>query len=247
MLIKPFGPLLSTKKNPAEMSYLGTVEDNNDPDKHGKVKVRIAPYSDMTTEQLPWACPILGTCGNSSNSGGLNIPDIGSQVRVEFPSRDLTAPYYKGAELNDLNRVTLFDEDYPHTYGYKDANGNFIKVNKEKGTIHLQHESTTNIQVTPDGTIKCSLRGGSSFILSSYNSFDLDIGGAEIKGMPDGSLECLSESDISIQALQVNMNTPCLKVSGDVAVGNGASGVIWALNGVIIVKDGIITSINGGK
>ena len=113
------------------MSYLGFVEDNNDPEKLGRLRVRIAPYSELAIEELPWACPKLGSHGNSSSYGGLNVPEIGSQVRVDFPSKDLTAPYYSGAELNAVNRTTFFDEDYPNTYGYKDSVGNFTKINKK--------------------------------------------------------------------------------------------------------------------
>ena len=95
------------KKIPETMSYLGMVEDNNDPNMLGRIKVRIAPYTDFNTEDLPWACPLLGSCGNSSSNCGLNIPEVGSQVRVVFPSQDFTAPYYMGAELNELNKTTF--------------------------------------------------------------------------------------------------------------------------------------------
>ena len=243
MLIKPFLPLFETRKKVADMTYLGTVEDNNDPEKLGRVRVRIAPYTDFLTDQLPWACPILGSCGNSSNAGGLNVPEIGSHVRVEFPSKDLTAPYYRGAELNKLNKVTLFDEDYPNTYGYKDSNGNFYKVNKKTGIIDFRHESSSSMQVTADGSLVVSLRGGVSFTLSSYGTFNLDTGSLEINNKPDGSLEVMSESTVYVQAMKTEVNGD-LVVSGDFSAGSGASGYIWALNGIIEVKNGIITSIS---
>ena len=91
------------------MSYLGCVEDNRDPEKLGRLKVRIAPYSELATEELPWAYPKLGTHGNSAEYGGLNVPEVGSQVRIDFPSKDLTAPYYSGAELNEVNRAWEID------------------------------------------------------------------------------------------------------------------------------------------
>ena len=243
MLIKPFLPLMQTRKDSTDMTYLGTVEDNNDPEKLGRIKVRIAPYTDFLTEELPWACPILGSCGNSSQAGGLNVPEIGSQVRIEFPSKDLTAPYYRGAELNKLNRVTLFDEDYPNSYGYKDSNGNFYRVNKKTGIIDFRHESSSSMQVTADGSLVISLRGGVSFTLSSYGTFSLDTGGLEINNKPDGSLEVMTDSDIYVQALSTTINGD-LTVAGNFSATNGASGFIWALNGIIEVKDGLITSFS---
>ena len=244
MLIKPFLPILNTKKNPAEQSYLGTVEDNNDPDKLCRIKVRIAPYTDMTTDELPWACPLSSSSsGNSPENGGVDIPDLGSQVRVEFPSRDLTAPYYRGAEINQLNRTTLFDDDYPNTYGRRDSNGNFYRVNKKTGIAHFQHESTTNMQVTADGSVTVSLRGGAYFSFSSYGTMTLDTGNSEINCQPDGTIECKSSSSLYFQGIEATMNVDSLTVTGDLSVGTGASGVLWLNNGIAIVKDGIITSI----
>lgn len=243
MLVKPILPLLKVTKEVASMSFLGVVEDNNDPEKLCRVRVRISPYDDFTTEDLPWASPILGTHGNSSFSGGFNIPEIGSQVRVYFPSKDLTAPYYTGAELNANNRVTLFDENYPNVYGYKDSRGNFYKVDKEAGTAHFQHESTSNVQVTPDGSVNVTLRGGPTATFSSYGSFSLDSGPIEINGNADGSFELKAESDIGIQANSITLNADTTTVTGGLSVGNGASGVIWGLGQMVVVTDGIITSI----
>ena len=245
MLVKPILPLLKTTKEIASMSFLGVVEDNNDPDKLCRIKVRISPYDDFTTEDLPWASPILGTHGNSSSNGGFNIPEIGSQVRIYFPSKDLTAPYYTGAELNESNRITLFDENYPNVYGYKDSRGNFYKVDKEAGTAHFQHESTSNMQVTPDGSINVSLRGGPSISLSSYGAFDVDFGSVKVHGNADGSFGVQAKAEAVLEASSVTINANTTTVTGGLSVGNGASGVIWGLGQVITVTDGIITSIKG--
>ena len=171
MLIKPFTPLLKEQTDPTTMSYIGNVVDNNDPKKLGRVKVQISPYADLSVEAIPWASPFLASHGNSQDYGGINIPEIGSQVRVTFPSKDFTAPYYSGAELNETTRTTFFDDDYPHTYGYKDSVGNFVKINKERGTAQIQHSSTTNMQVSPDVSIKVGLACGAYFIFDNENKF----------------------------------------------------------------------------
>lgn len=245
MLIKPILPLLKNKKDYAGMSYLGTVEDNNDPEKLGRLRVRIALYTDLQTDELPWAAPLLGSYGNSSFGGGINIPEVGSQVRITFPSRDLTAPYYSGAEWNKQNKVTLFDENYPNAYGYKDSNGNFIKVDKTAGTTQWQHESTTNVQASSDGTITVSIRGGLTLTLSSYNTFNLDSGPIEIEGLADGSLNIKTESELYMQALKTRINSDSVEISGGLSVGTGASAVLWCLNGIAIFTDGILTKFIG--
>lgn len=246
MLIKPILPLLkNNKKDYSGMSYLGTVEDNNDPEKLGRIKVRIALYTDLATEDLPWASPLLGSCGNSPFNGGLNIPETGSQVRVSFPSKDLTAPYYSGAELTEQNRVTLFDENYPNAYGYKDSNGNFVKVDKTAGTTQWQHESTTNVQASSDGTITVAIRGGVTLKLTSYNTFSLDSGPIEIEGLADGTLNVKTESELYMQALKTRINSDNVEISGSLHVGTGASCVLWCLNGYAVFTDGILTKFVG--
>lgn len=242
MFIKPFTNLLKEQSNPVNMSYIGFVEANNDPQKLGRVKVRITPYSDLSTDALPWASPVLGTHGNSADSGGLNVPEVGSQVRVTFPSRDFTAPYYSGAELNEVNRTTFFDEDYPFTYGYKDSIGNFIRINKERGTAQIQHFSSTNLQVAPDGSLKVGLNGGAYFVFDSGKSFDLNINTLDIQGTADGALTVTANNDITLDAGQINMKGDA-KISGSLDVGNGASGSFIAGANFITVKKGIIVSI----
>lgn len=243
MLIKPLNAFLKDDTNPATMSYLGMVEDNEDPEKLGRLKVRISPYMDFEPEDLPWACPTLGTHGNTPNAGGINIPEVGSQVRVYFPSHDLTAPYYMGAELNELNRTTFFDDDYPNAYGYKDSTGNFIKVNKARKTVQIQHSSSSNLRVAPDGSIQVALSNGSYFTFSNSNSFELSLGNVVITGTPDGSLSIRADSSITIDTSDFVINADNVTMTKGASVGTGVSDKFSADGKVITVTDGIITSI----
>ena len=242
MLVKPFTPLLKEQANPTTMSYIGDVIDNRDPKKLGRLKVRISAYADLRDEALPWASPILGSHGNSQDYGGLNVPEVGSQVRVTFPSKDFTAPYYSGAELNERTRTTFFDDDYPNTYGYKDSVGNFVRINKERGTAQVQHSSTTNLQVTPDGSIKVGLAGGAYFIFDNDKNFALDIGTLNISGTADGSLNIEANNEVSIDAGQVDI-TGDVSIDGDLSITNAASGCFLTIGNLVVVKNGIIVSI----
>ena len=242
MLIKPFSPLIKEQVDPTTMSYVGNVVDNNDPKKLGRIKVQISVYSDLKIDAIPWASPLLGSHGNSQDYGGINVPEIGSQVRVTFPSKDFTAPYYSGAELNETTRTTFFDDDYPNTYGYKDSVGNFIRINKERGTSQVQHSSTTNMQVAPDGSIKVGLAGGAYFIFDNSNNFDLNIGTLDISGSADGSLNIDSNNEISISTGQMNI-TGNVNIEGDLNLKNGVSGSFMAMGNLVMVENGIIVAI----
>ena len=242
MLIKPFSSLIDEKVDPTSMSYIGNVVDNNDPKKLGRIKVQISVYADLSPDGIPWASPLLASHGNSQDYGGINIPEIGSQVRITFPSRDFTAPYYSGAELNETTRTTFFDDDYPHTYGYKDSVGNFVRVNKEKGTVQFQHSSTTNMQIAPDGSIKVGLAGGAYFMLDNNNNFELNIGTLDIGGSADGSLSVEANNEVNISTGQMNISGN-VSIDGDLNLKNGVSGSFLTIGNLVVVENGIIVAI----
>lgn len=245
MLIKPINAFLKEVTDPATMDYLGMVEDNNDPEKLGRIRVRISPYMDFeSTEDLPWACPILGSCGNSASSGGLNIPEVGSQVRVFFPSHDLTAPYYRGAELNEFNRTTFFDDNYPNTYGYKDSTGNFYKIDKANKTVQFQHSSSSNLRIAPDGSMQVALSNGAYFTFSNQNNFEINVGAVSAEGTADGSLTIKAGMQVDVDTPSFRVNADTVEFTGDVKIGTGASGMFWCYGNLITVKDGIIVSID---
>lgn len=244
MLIKPLNAFLKESTDPATQSYLGMVEDNEDPEKLGRLRVRIGLFEDYATEELPWACPTLGTHGNSSNAGGLNVPEKGSQVRIYFPSHDLTAPYYMGAELNNLNKTTFFDDDYPNTYGYKDSRGNFMKINKARDTVQFQHSSTSNLKIAPDGSMQVALSNGAYFTFDNRNNFELYLGAVDIAGTAEGSLEVGADFQVEIKTPTMRVDSKTVEFTGDVKVGTGASGMFWTFGNLVTVKDGIIVSID---
>lgn len=69
--------------------YLGVVEENKDPERLGRLKVRVnAIYGDsrhVSTEALPWAIPFGLPAGGSKSSGGVSwLPEPGDQVLVMF-------------------------------------------------------------------------------------------------------------------------------------------------------------------
>ena len=249
MFIKPVTSLFKNRPDAPYMSYLGTVEDNEDPDKLGRIKVRIEPYTDYSTEDLPWASPTLGASGNSASNCGFHIPEKGSQVRVYFPSKDLTAPYYMGAELNEVNRSTFLDDDYPNSYGFRDSKGNFVRVNKAQEKIHMQHSSGTNFKVTDQGDVQLELSKGPVFNMFNARDFlfsldsEEDNSALEISGTGDGNLNVDILGNLEVNANRLLVNAPFNEFTGDVKFDTGASGIIWGFGWVAFVKDGLITSI----
>jgi len=92
--------------------YLGVVEDNNDPERKNRCRIRVFNvFSGLETEDLPWALPRKDLSGKTSN-----LPQIGKVVSVEFENGDIYVPIYKYSEhynQNLENKLTsLSDDDY---------------------------------------------------------------------------------------------------------------------------------------
>ncbi len=92
--------------------YVGIVEDNKDPNRKGRIKVRVQTlYHNIALEDIPYAYPWGGISGKD-----FQVPAIGKLVNVIFLSDDLYSPYYIYSEnynVNLQNKLkSLSDEEY---------------------------------------------------------------------------------------------------------------------------------------
>jgi hypothetical protein len=85
-------------------TYAGLVEDDKDPEKLGRLKVRVphaygavgGVFGAISTENLPWALPAGLPNGLSQQSGGFDwLPIIGDQVLVRFLDGEPEKPVYE--------------------------------------------------------------------------------------------------------------------------------------------------------
>jgi hypothetical protein len=104
----------------SDKTYIGVVEDNNDPKKNGRCRIRVMDVFDgmspdgeyqIKTEELPWAFPWKDLNGNA-----FNIPDIGKIVVVVFEEGNTDKPEYISADHYNVNLEkkleSLSKEDY---------------------------------------------------------------------------------------------------------------------------------------
>lgn len=92
--------------------WVGIVEDNKDPDRLGRIKVRVQSMFDIIpVEDIPWANPI-----KTLSSRSYEMPAIGKIVSVFFPNDNIYEPYYMYAEHYNINLVKklsdLSDDEY---------------------------------------------------------------------------------------------------------------------------------------
>lgn len=119
--------------------FIGIVEDNADPDKKQRVRVRI-PYlhgeaRDIPTDSLPWAQPT-----RDNNGLTFTVPDKNKIVNVTFPSGNLYYPVYNNAQHLNINLQKKVE-----TYS-GDAYTSFISLCYNHNTqIFIEEEKGLNI------------------------------------------------------------------------------------------------------
>lgn len=78
---------------------MGLVEEVRDPEKLGRIKVRVPAVfgtgSNIGVDELPWAIPFGLPAGGSSASGGMDwLPGVGDQAVVQFLDGDPEKPIW---------------------------------------------------------------------------------------------------------------------------------------------------------
>lgn len=109
------------------MFYIGTVENNNDPLKLGRLQIRILGLHThnrqklsedvehyLPTDDLPWAIPVIPMASSIDGIGDFNVIQNGSKVIVFFMDKNLQQPFYIGSIPFNLEHLPDFD------YGFSD-------------------------------------------------------------------------------------------------------------------------------
>ena len=101
-----------TKEELKNNTFIGIVEDNQDPKKLGRCKVRVLNiYDEIPIEDIPWA-----TSWKDINGNTLFVPDKGKVVSVVFDNGNKYMPEYIYAEHFNINLEKklqeLSDSDY---------------------------------------------------------------------------------------------------------------------------------------
>lgn len=92
--------------------YIGIIEDNNDPKRQGRCKIRIPyTYDVIPLEMLPWSSPFI-----DPNGKAFQVPAIGKVVNISFYNGNLYMPYYSYTDKYNINLQdkleSLTDEEY---------------------------------------------------------------------------------------------------------------------------------------
>ena len=140
--------------------YRGKVVDNNDPDKAGRIRVKVYPmFADLPEEEydaIPWAVPAFPISRGSGDFGTFAVPKIGSFVWVFFENFDYNQPVYFAEAFSKANIMAEFNtSEYPDKLGFKLSNGiyvYFVDRNSNK-ILGVSHPSGTYIKIFDNGAV----------------------------------------------------------------------------------------------
>lgn len=227
-----------------DKTYLGIVEDNNDPLKHGRVRVRLhGLYDDIPTHALPWSTPNF-PLGAGGKKGSFIVPELGAVVNVTFDNADIYEPKYsdKCLDVTNLKFDADKDEDYPNSViFYETSNGDYCKINRKKGEytlktgagvlikthengdIEISNESSENgaLNVKLNGDILIDNRTSNTNIITN-NHYTSAFGDIEVKSNAGIKEECLDDREMysNNDMIFVAGNTTKLKSKENLELGS---------------------------
>lgn len=141
--------------------FIGFIEDNNDPKKLGRCKIRIPTIFDdgIPTEDIPWASPWKDLNGNE-----FNAPEVGKVVSVIFNNNNIYKPEFIYAEHYNINLEnklkSLSEDDYKSFKAIHFDHSTQIYRTKSEG-LKIDHEYS-NLNLTDEGDINLNLRDNDS-------------------------------------------------------------------------------------
>lgn len=194
-----------------DKSYMGIVEDPNDPRKEGRCKVKIfGIHDDLSTEDLPWAYPKQKSAffGQDGKAGSLSIPKKNSIVAVQFNNGNVYSPeYYSIHELADDakeqlekdgeylgSHIMLFDGDEELKIWFSVNRGLTIELKKSR--INIGQDSAITIEH------------------SDYNSSpsSIELRGSEINITTKSTINLTAPSEIELASNDIHVNGNSVKV-----------------------------------
>jgi hypothetical protein len=119
--------------------FLGVVEDNSDPERENRIKVRVINVFDgIPVEDIPWATPF-----KDHNGVQCNLPDVGKVVSIQFENGDIYNPIYRYSEHYNVNLKeklkSLSEEDYLSMKALLFDHKTQIYVNESEG-LKMDHK-----------------------------------------------------------------------------------------------------------
>jgi uncharacterized protein involved in type VI secretion and phage assembly len=206
--------------------FRGVVDDNQDPDKRGRIKVKVpALLGDQSTD---WALPSF-PCGGLADTGWFAVPQVSAQVWVEFEGGDLDYPIWTGTFWQQASDVPAEIQDPPTTRLLKTPKGHLLLLedqdNAEK--ITLKHTGGAQLEIDENGSVALTDQGGATVTLDAQNNKIIveDANGNSITMAQAGvTVEDANGNKIEMASSGINVKGTQIVVEGQQVMLGGSGG-----------------------
>lgn len=142
-----------------ERIYFGKVEDRDDPERMGRVRVRLVEFFGSATttpkDSLPWALVEI-----PAGVFRFVTPHVDDTVAVYFHRGDVHSPIVKAGIVAKPSIPGKFLTNYPARYGFQDSIGNSFVVDETAETVEFEHKSGAKITINANGQVDITAPAG---------------------------------------------------------------------------------------
>lgn len=158
------------------VKYKGQVLDNNDPDKRGRVRVKVFGVLDNldSEDHYPWAVPDWSHGdGSTQYSGKFDVPKVNAIVGVEFQvapdgSGSIYHPRYTSSHTFEPETLKDSEHHYPNRKVHRLSNGAVVIVDTEDDSVWMYNPGESHIKSAG----KLCIKSEETFVLIS----DVEVG-----------------------------------------------------------------------
>ena len=141
--------------------FLGEVVDVNDPEKIGRVKVKVfGVYDNIETDDLPWAQIVVPITQGVHEGKGQYLGILkGTQVFGMFlDGKDSQLPMVIGTvpkKGDENSKASATENMYPHNKVYQTERGHYKEYDdtEDNERIKEHHRTGTYYEMQPDGSV----------------------------------------------------------------------------------------------
>jgi uncharacterized protein involved in type VI secretion and phage assembly len=202
-------------------AVIGVVTDNKDPDKLGRVKVKIPVLSDK--DATWWAQ--ISMMGAGKNRGWFFIPEIDDEVLVMFAHGDMESPVVIGALWGGKDKPPDKNPGGNPRRVIKSRAGSKVVFDDEKEQLVIEDGKSFG-RITFDAKAnKVTLESLQGDVAIQAPQGEVLIKGADIEMTAGTNLEVHAGSDIKYGGATIKMNGSTVSYgSSQINVNNGGSG-----------------------
>jgi phage baseplate assembly protein V len=184
---------------------IGTVSDLKDPEKLGRVKLKLPQYNDQLTDWARLVSPMAG-----KDRGFFYQPEVGDEVLVVFENGDPRRAYVLGALWSKVDTPPERDgKDEENNWRFiKSRSGHLVKLDDTKGAEKIEIiDKSGNHKIVIDSAnskIEIVCTSGDMEIKAPAGKLEINAQTIEIKS--SGQMTVQADAAMTIKGTTVNIN-----------------------------------------